>query len=348
MSGLSVRGLTVERGGRVVLEDVSFSAPAGAVTAVLGLAGAGKTSLLAAIAGLLPTARGAVFRGGADVSELQAGRRDVALLAPGTMLDGAGAVRAALRRVAGRSRTAAADDCVSALGLAELASRRPGLLSHGESALALTAARLLPEGGALLVDEAGIGLDEEARKHLAALLRMEAAGGRLVLVATRDARLALGADHLVLLAGGQVLQAGTPASLYAEPHSVAAARLTGPANILQGTVRELRPGSFVWSAGGRYVQATDPDTVRPTLGNATTLCLRPERIALLGHGQTAENSLEAGIIDLRSAGALLELSVTARLGPLQVSVSSWGTTRYPGVGQTVCIGWAADAARVLF
>ena len=256
-------------------------------------------------------------------------------------------MHAALRRLAGRGRAALADDRVSALGLNEQAKRPIGMLSHGEAALALTAGRLLPPGRTLLVDEAGMGLDDEARGALLALLRMEAASGRLVLLATRASGLALEADHLVLLAGGQILQAGTPASLYAEPDSVGAARLTGPANILRGTVRELRPGSFVWSAGARYVQSNGPDTLRPTLGSGTTLCLRPERIALLGDDLTADNVTEAGIVDARSAGALLHLSVTASLGPLQVSVPSWGIIPYPAAGQSVRLGWAADAARVL-
>ncbi len=345
-NGLSVRGLTVQRGGRTVLEDASFGAPACAVTAVLGPAGAGKTSLLAALAGLLPAVRGAVFRGGEDVSGLPGGRRDVALLAPGTALHAAGTVRAALRRLAGRGRAAAADDRISALGLADQAARPLGALSHGEAALALAAARLLPPGGVLLVDEAGMGLDAEARATLAALLRMEAAGGRLVLLATRCTELAMSADHLVLLAGGQVLQAGTPASLYAEPRSAASARLTGPANILQGVVRELRPGGFVWSAGARYVQAADPDTVRPALGNPVTLCLRPERVALLGGTAAADNVVEATIIDLRSSGAMLDVSATGRIGPLRLSVPSWGTP-CPTPGQSVRLGWAADAARVV-
>ena len=347
VSGLSVRGLTVQRGGRTVLEDVSFSAPAGAVTAVLGLAGAGKTSLLAAIAGLLPARSGAVFRGGEDVSGLRDAKRGIAMLVPGTALDKAGSVQAALRLLAGRGRAAAIGDRLSALGLADLAARQAATLSHGQATMALTAARLLPEGRVLLVDEAGIGLDDEALETLAALLRMEAAGGRLVLAATRETRLALGADHLVLLAGGQVLQAGTPASLYAEPRDASAARLTGPANIFRGVVRELRPGTFVWSAGGRYVQSIDADTPRPTLGNAATLCLRPERIVLLGADQTAENVAEAAIMEVRSAGGFLDVFATARLGPLQLRVPSWGMSPYPAAGQTVRLGWAANAARVL-
>ena len=63
MSGLSIRGLTIagaaSAGARPAVEDVSFSAPRGAITAVLGAAeGAGKTLLLAGVGGVLKTAAG--------------------------------------------------------------------------------------------------------------------------------------------------------------------------------------------------------------------------------------------------------------------------------------------------
>ena len=258
MSGISVRGLTVERAGRLVLEDVSFSAPARAVTAVLGLAGAGKTSLLAAIAGLLPLVRGAVFRDGEDVTALAEGRRGMGFLTPGTILPQGRPLGAALRRLAGSRDRSGVENCIGQLGLSHLAGRPAGVLSHGEQGLALTAARLGPADDVLLVDEAGMGLDEVARRNLLAMLRLSAAGGRLVLLATRSPAVALAADHLVLLGGGHVLQSGRPASVYAEPRCTASARLTGAANILTGVVRELRSGSFVWAAGSRFVQAVSP------------------------------------------------------------------------------------------
>ena len=63
---LTVTDLTVCRGGRPVLENVSFSLPAGQLTAVLGLNGAGKTTLLKAILGFCPKAGGSVTAEGRD------------------------------------------------------------------------------------------------------------------------------------------------------------------------------------------------------------------------------------------------------------------------------------------
>ncbi len=346
MSGLSLRGVTVLRGKRLALEDVSFTAQAGAVTAVLGEAGAGKTSLLAAAAGLLKLERGAVLRDGEDVSRVPRRRRKVSLLAPGMALPDAMTVQAALRRVAGRAAGPIVDDVVGALGLEAIALAEVGTLSHGCALLALTAARVAQAGDVLLVDEAGAGLDAAGAERLLAALRRRAESGCTVLLATRIARVALAADHLVLLSGGRVLQTGTPASLYAEPRDAACARLTGEANLLAGHIRELRPGGFIWSGGGRFLQEAAADAARPTLGSRVSFCLRPERVALLGDGVEADNAQEATVLSVVSAGSQLHVRVGAPVGELLAVVPSWP---HPGVsrGQGVRVGWRADACQVL-
>ena len=68
---LDLRGLTVERGGRAVVRDVSIAIPAGEVTALLGPNGAGKSSLVLAVGGVLRPQAGSVLLDGRDL----AGRR---------------------------------------------------------------------------------------------------------------------------------------------------------------------------------------------------------------------------------------------------------------------------------
>ena len=346
MTGLSVRGLTVRRGSRFVLEDVSFSAATGGVTAILGSAGAGKTSLLSAIAGLLGSERGAVFLCGTEL-RARAARRRIGFLAPGTVLPAARTVLSAVQRCGGRTQRSAGADTLAALAPG-LAPAAPMSLSHGESLLALAAARHMPGGKVLLVDEAGMGLDDASMHRAAAHLHSLAAAGRAVLFATRSPAMALLADHLILLSAGQVIQAGTPASLYAEPRTAEAARLTGTANIVQGRIRELRQGGFIWTDGGRFLQAVDPDMPRPALGDAVTICLRPERVSLLGTGETADNMIDADIADVRAAGPLLQVRVQSPMGEVLALVPSWRPGLfYPAAGQQGRIGWSAKAGWVL-
>jgi ABC-type Fe3+/spermidine/putrescine transport system ATPase subunit len=346
LTGISVRGATVLRGGRMVLEDASFSAPEGAVTALLGPAGAGKTTLLATIAGLVKLERGAVLQGGAELGRRKA-KGDLAFLPPGSILAPGATLHDALRGIAGREAGAHALAVAARLGLEALLTREVGTLSNGEVLLALTAARLARPAGAMLIDEAGMGLDETGLGALADMLRELAQAGRTVVIATRSPSIAMQADHLVLMLAGQVQQAGAPAQLYHEPKDAACARLTGPANILDGHVRELRAGAYIWSGGARFLQLALADAPRPVLGAPIRLCLRPEHVRLLGASEGADNELDALVIDVANCGAMLRvrLSTTALL--LTAHVANVAGVAWPEPGQGVRVGWAAGAAHVL-
>ena len=348
MSGLSLRGLTVERARRLVVEDVSFTAPAGQVTVVLGARGAGKTTLLAAAAGLMPVVRGLVVMDGADVTKLSPRRRGVAMLAPGTVLEAAASVADAVAATLGRRGRAEVLPLLEQLGLAALAGQRVRSLSHGEHFLALAAARLAAAGSALLVDEAASGLGADDALRVMEWLFAAAKSGRTVVMATRDPAAAHAADHLVLLAEGRVLQAGTPASCYAEPKSAAAALLTGPANVLEGVVRERRPGGFIWTAAGqRFRQALTPEMAPPVLGGPILCCLRPERLMLLAAAEQADNALAGTVTRLGSAAGSLAVVVETACGPLRTLVPAWPRTLDVSVGAAVTIGWQAGAASLI-
>ena len=71
MSALAITNLTVERGGRAVVKDVSLEIPAGQITALLGPNGAGKSTLVLAVGGVLRPKAGAVLLDDTDI----AGRR---------------------------------------------------------------------------------------------------------------------------------------------------------------------------------------------------------------------------------------------------------------------------------
>ncbi len=343
MTGLSVRGVTVLLGKRTALEDVSFTAPAGALTAVLGDAGAGKTTLLAAIAGLLKLERGAVLRDGADLARVRPAQRSVALLSPGESLSPDARLGAALHRLAGRAGRAECEALVDQLGLARLADSKVADLTHGEGLLALTAARLARATATILVDEAGAGLAPEACARLQDVLRYHAQAGRTVVFTTRQPEMAWCADHLVLLACGRVLQAGAPASVHDEPRDVASVHLTGPASILTGHVREVRAGGFVWSAGGaRFAQAAGADAPRPTLGSPLTLCLRPEWVRVLGAAETADNVLDGIVSGVRAWGGHWLVQANTQVGAvLACAGRGWAS------GQAIRLGWDSSAGYVL-
>jgi branched-chain amino acid transport system ATP-binding protein len=81
-SSLELAGITVERGGRPVVKDVSISVPAGQVTALLGPNGAGKSSLVLSVGGVIRPRPGSVSIDGLEL----AGRRPERIRAAGVAI----------------------------------------------------------------------------------------------------------------------------------------------------------------------------------------------------------------------------------------------------------------------
>ena len=348
MPALSVRGLTIAPHGVQAVEDASFSAQEGAITAILGGAASGKTVLLSGIAGLIKPERGNVFLAGTELASPRAARQHIGFLPPGTDLGTDRPVGDALRRMAARlsakdvARTLP-DTLMAALGLNGLGAVRLGVATHGQAYAALAVARLLPRGDVLLVDEAGEGLTGDVREALMSWLRAQAATGRTILIATRSRNMALAADHLVLLSGGRVHQTGAPASVHAEPRDALAASMTGAANILGGTLRQKVPGGFVWMQGGRRFVQEDLGQAAPSLGGHISLCLRP---ALLGVGVAADapNTLPGTITQLICRGPRTEVRFDTVLGPMRADILGPPVLR---VGMEIMLGWSPRDAVIL-
>lgn len=197
-------------------------------TVLLGRSGAGKTSLLRALAGLLPAV-------GTPWNGLPPERRCVgylpqeALLFPHlSVLDNtAYALRSPTKREQARS-------LLAALGLAALEDLKPAQLSGGQ-AKRVALARALARGvELLLLDEPSAGLDGVTRDEMLDWLLATCAARKIpALAATHDYQIAARADHVVLLADGQIIQSGPARAVFAAPASRAAASLLGYDNIYE-------------------------------------------------------------------------------------------------------------------
>jgi ABC-2 type transport system ATP-binding protein len=197
---IEVRGLGVRRGGRWVVDDVSFAIAAGEIVAVVGGNGAGKSSTLGAIAGTLPVGRGWVAIGGATSGR----RRHVGYVPEGA--DAPGHLTAAeLWALVGGLRDGAAldDNTRAALALDGIARLRFERMSLGQRRRACLAAALIAAPPALVLDEPDNGLDTEGLAAMATLLAEAAARGAGVLIATHDpaVRTRIASRELVLDGG---------------------------------------------------------------------------------------------------------------------------------------------------
>jgi iron(III) transport system ATP-binding protein len=243
---LELRDLSIAYGSTPVLNSVNLTVREGEVVALLGPSGSGKSTLLNAVAGFLPINSGEVLLAGRTVAApghtKPPERRDIAFVFQDyglwphlTAID---TVAYPLRRRGVRPGPARdqARAILERLGIGPLADRKPAQLSGGEQQRVGLARAMAREAALYLFDEPTAHLDAQVRDvFLAELAARRRESGTAAIYATHDAAEALGlADRVALLIGGRVIQNGSPQQLYAEPVSVQAARLTGPASLLNG------------------------------------------------------------------------------------------------------------------
>jgi iron complex transport system ATP-binding protein len=220
---LEARGLDVSRGRRPVLHGVDLSLAAGEGLALVGPTAAGKSTLVRALGGLLPVARGTILLQGSPLGTWarDALARTVALVAseeesPALLtvrervLLGRYPHRGPFRRMGADDEDAVARALEDA-GIRTLGGRRLGALSAGERQLASLARGLAQEPRLLLLDEPAAHLDIGHQLRLFRVLDAIRARGVTVLAVIHDLqRAADWAERMVLLAGGHVVADGSP------------------------------------------------------------------------------------------------------------------------------------------
>jgi ABC-2 type transport system ATP-binding protein len=208
---LEVRGLTKTFGPVTAVRDVSFRAPAGQVTGLLGPNGSGKTTTLRATLGLVKPTAGTVLIGGRAYRDLPRPRRIVGAMLEATGFHPGRRARDHLRVLAAAAGVPdrRVDEVLDQVGLAEAAGRRVRGFSLGMKQRLGLGAALLGDPQVLLLDEPANGLDPAGIAWLRGLLRGLADQGRTVVVASHVlGEVAQTADRVVIVSAGQLRFAG--------------------------------------------------------------------------------------------------------------------------------------------
>jgi ABC-type polar amino acid transport system ATPase subunit len=218
---LELRGLEVARGGRVLVSDVNLGTRPGDLIALRGPSGAGKTSILRAIAALDPFQRGTIEIGDVrldaertpDRATLHRLRRHVGLVFQFHCLfehmSALQNVWLAPVHVYGMPQHRAeqvARDLLKQLGVDARADAWPSELSGGEAQRVAIARALAVDPPVLLMDEPMASLDPSRRAELGALLQRLTSSGRTLIVTTHDELFARQfATRVLEIEGGKVL-----------------------------------------------------------------------------------------------------------------------------------------------
>ncbi|MER7378347.1 ABC transporter ATP-binding protein [Streptomyces lanatus] len=189
------------------LDDVSFEARAGRVTALLGAAGAGKTTALRLMLEL-QRGRGITFFRGRPLHRMAHPSREVGVLLGDVPGHPARTVRGHLRMLCAAAGVPArrADEVLEVVGLVGLRDERLGTLSRGMDRRLGLACTLLADPHTLVLDDPADGLTTRERRWLHGALRAHAAQGGTVLLTTSDPKeAARNADRVVTLDGGRLV-----------------------------------------------------------------------------------------------------------------------------------------------
>ena len=218
------RGLTVDRGGRRILSEVSLVIPAKSLVAVVGPSGAGKSTLLGALTGTVPADSGSVTYAGHDLyREYDVLRHMIGVVPQQDLLHGSLTVDAALgygamlrfpRQVRPDQRDRRIDNVLQLLSLQDRRDVRVDSLSGGQRKRTSLALELLTAPSLLFLDEPTSGLDPglDARvMRLARDLAKDEQANRTVVVVTHSLANVDLCDYLLVMApGGRLAYFGPP------------------------------------------------------------------------------------------------------------------------------------------
>ncbi|MCE9934181.1 ABC transporter ATP-binding protein [Aeromonas salmonicida] len=284
MSCLQVENVSCRYNGRNVLEQLSLSVADNEIVCLLGASGCGKTTLLKAVAGLLPLAEGEIRLGaalldGPGVSVPPEARnigmifQDYALFPHLTVADNVGF---GLTRLDRPARQQQVEEALTLVKLQGLGDRYPHQLSGGQQQRVAIARALVCKPKLMLLDEPFSNIDTQVRMKLIleirTLLKQQGIGAIFVSHSKEEAFAF--ADRLALFRAGHIEQVGQPEQLYRRPQNRFVAEFLGGVNYLAA---EVVDSHSVKTALG-VVSGTEPHG--RNLGELLQLMLRPQQLLL--------------------------------------------------------------------
>jgi putative spermidine/putrescine transport system ATP-binding protein len=300
----------------VAVDDLSLEIESGKFYALLGPSGCGKTTTLRMIGGFEEPSSGTIYLGDRTVTGLPPHKRDVntdfqsyALFPHLTIFEN---VAFGLRRKGkrGAELKGQVEEMLRIVGLAGYGGRKPRQLSGGQQQRVALARALVNVPRVLLLDEPLGALDLKLRQEMQVFLKgLQQDLAMTFLYVTHDQEEALTmSDHIAVFNDGRIEQVGSPADVYERPATEFVAGFVGTSNIVERDGRRLS--------------------------------VRPERIALNGHGEPGT------IEDVVFVGAFKRLVVRTDAGEqLTVVRPNDGSSIAPGT--RVHVSWdEADAYEI--
>lgn len=333
MADIRLEGITKSWGDSQAVRGIDFQVPAGSFTVLLGPSGCGKSTTLRLIAGLETPSSGRISIGGRDVTHLPPAQRKIAMVFQSYALFPHLSVRENIlfglkvRREPASEHAPRLKRVADLLGLSHLLDRRPGQLSGGQQQRVALGRAIIAETAVCLMDEPLSNLDAQLRQEMRREIRaLQQSLGITMVYVTHDQTEAMSmADQVILLRDGLIEQDAPPATLYAEPASIFAARFIGtpPMNILP----------LQASAEGMVIEGSAGPVLAAAADTPLALGVRPEHVRLV------ERGIHATVTTVEYLGA--DTIVAASIGRAPMLVRVPGQVQL-APGSTVQLAWHPD------
>jgi len=260
---LEIRNLTKQYARVKGIDDVSFSCAEGSFTVILGPSGAGKTTTLQIIAGILQETSGDVIRRGTSLRPVTPQERNISMvfedyaLYPTFSVYENIASPLRVRKVAREETDSRVKRIAKLLGIDEHLDKLPAQISGGQKQRTALARCLIRDAEIYLLDEPIAHLDAKLRHRMRGeFKRIHKDLGKTMIYVTHDYREALAlADSVVVLNKGTVVQIGPPEEVFSRPRNVFVATLLGepPMNLVDFDDAKAQDGGLLLSRPDRSV-----------------------------------------------------------------------------------------------
>jgi putative spermidine/putrescine transport system ATP-binding protein len=313
----------------VAVEDLTLDVLAGEFFTMLGPSGSGKTTTLRVIAGFERADAGTVQLHGVDVTRrppyerpLNTVFQDYALFPHMSVADNV-AYGLRVKRIGKRERRERAAEALAMVRLPDIGERRPIQLSGGQRQRVALARALINRPRVLLLDEPLGALDLKLRQQMQLELKSiqrELSERITFIYVTHDQDEALTmSDRIAVFSDGRVEQVGTPGEIYERPANEFVATFVGTSNLLRRDGR--------------------------------TYIVRPEKIRLLGDGESEPAALAGVVRDVAYLGSLtryeIELDDGAVIVAVEQNLDTSAADALSKRGKRVRVTWRQDDASAL-
>ena len=241
---LSCENLELELEKKKILKDISLEVRSGEILALLGESGCGKSSLLKAMLGLYPLAKGKIFFQGKEIQNLPSHKRGISVvfqdlrLFPHLNVGENVGFSLELQKVPKAERKKRVEELLKLVQLEGYSERRIDSLSGGQMQRVAIARALAMNEKLLFLDEPFSALDPNLRREMGDfLLELQKQENLTVVLVTHDQEEALRLAHrIALMKDGEILQVDEGEKLYYAPVNEYVARFMGKGNSVLGRV----------------------------------------------------------------------------------------------------------------